>query len=306
MDDWEEKVRGTGGVLLGVWIPRDPNYVKNKEQKVPEPPKAPAEDWIKVKVVDDQSGIVIEKVELDLKTPDGNTEKHTTRLSGEIESLGLQSGDCEISGDLNELNIGNTLLFVGTGDSPVGKPEEGKPKPEKIPPPPSGSKYRIAIVEEHKVKTGETLKSIASTANMRWEALAKFNWGTDDPDEVNKHLHLDVGCTKKSTDGKNYIFDDSDQPGILYVPKKWTKSGLATNQQHTVRVKPVISENKSLEVYDKDANDKPIQKRKFTLISTDGEKIKGECDDNGYCKIENIKSKRNWRIHFDDFFAEKS
>src|SRR4030042_5180042 len=98
MDDWEDRFRGPCGSQYGVWIPRDPNYVKKQEQKAPEPPKAPANDWIKIKVVDDQSGEVIPKVILNLKTPDKSIDQHEKRLSGLIESLGLESGNCELSG----------------------------------------------------------------------------------------------------------------------------------------------------------------------------------------------------------------
>jgi hypothetical protein len=238
--DGDEDIRGPCGVQLGVWIPRDPNYVKKQEPAAPEPPKAPANDWIKIKVVDDQSGEVVPKVGLDLKTPDNSTEQHETRLSGLIESLGLQSGNCELSGDLNDLTIDNTLVFVGVGESPIGQQGASPFRPGKLPAPAPGSRYRIAIVEEHKVKTGETLKSIASSAGITWQALAKFNWGTDAAEEVNEHLRWIVGCTKKTADGKNYVFDNADSPGILYVPKKWKQGGLTTNQLHTIRVRKAL------------------------------------------------------------------
>jgi hypothetical protein len=243
MDDWEERFCGPCGIQYGVWIPRDPDTIKKKdEQKASEPPKAPANDWIKIKVVDDQSGEGIPKVVLDLKTPDNSTEQHETRLSGLIESLGLESGNCGLSDDLTDLTIDNSLVFVGIGDSPIGKQGASPFRPGKLPAPVPGSKYRIAIVDEHKVKTGETLKSIAASTGMTWQALAKFNWETDNPEEINKHLHWSVGCTKKTADGKNYILDDSDFPGIVYVPKKLNQRELATNQQHVIRVKHMLGD----------------------------------------------------------------
>ena len=55
---------------------------------------------------------------------------------------------------------------------------------------------------------------------MTWQELAKFNWQTDVPREINEHLAKDVGCTRKTRDGKNYIFTSEDDPGIIYIPKK--------------------------------------------------------------------------------------
>jgi hypothetical protein len=95
---------------------------------------------------------------------------------------------------------------------------------------------RIAEIEEHKVKTGESIKSLADANGLRWQELAKFNWGTDVPDEINKHLRDEVGCTKKTRDGYNYMFDDLDDPGIMYIPKQWSEDGLQTDKTHTIRV----------------------------------------------------------------------
>jgi LysM repeat protein len=218
MDDWEDSIRGPGGIRYGVWIPRDPNYVKKQEPKAPEPPKAPANDWIKIKMVDDQSGEVIPKVVLNLKTPDNSTEQHETRLSGMIESLGLQSSNCEVSCDLKDATIENTLSFVGIGEKPIGQKNANESNSKDDTGYKPGNKY-IASIEEHKVKTGETLKSVADSAGMSWQALAKFNWGTDDPDEINKHLFNDVGCTKKPQTEKTFYLTIRIHLALFLFPK---------------------------------------------------------------------------------------
>ena len=102
---------------------------------------------------------------------------------------------------------------------------------------PSRTRSRIAELQEHKVKSGESLNQIATDNGLTWQELAEFNWGTATPDVINEHLRDDVGCTKKTRDGYNYIFDDSDDPGLLYIPKTWQQTGLVTEQQHTIRVK---------------------------------------------------------------------
>jgi hypothetical protein len=97
---------------------------------------------------------------------------------------------------------------------------------------------RIAEIEEHKVKTGESIKSLAIANGMIWQELAMFNWGTAVPDEINKHMREDVGCTQM-VDRSTYRFDDTDNPGIVLIPKKWSQSGLATDQVHTIRVREI-------------------------------------------------------------------
>jgi hypothetical protein len=64
------------------------------------------------------------------------------------------------------------------------------------------------------------LASLAQSVGMSEQDLANFNWKTKNPDEIEKHLANEIGCTKKSADGKKYILDDADEPGILYIPQK--------------------------------------------------------------------------------------
>jgi hypothetical protein len=101
----------------------------------------------------------------------------------------------------------------------------------------SGSYFTAAVVEEHKVSTGESLESIASEHGLSWQQLAEFNCGSSDAKKVNQHLREVVGCTKLTQDGKSYILDDSDDPGLLLIPQKdWGKEGLPVNHRHTFRV----------------------------------------------------------------------
>src|SRR5581483_8096598 len=105
---------------------------------------------------------------------------------------------------------------------------------------PMAGQSTILSVERHKVRQGETLDSIARSAGITWQDLAVFNFGTADPDEINQHLRDDVGCTKRSGNGANYIFTDLDNPGIVLVPHPWRKPGLTTDQIHHVKVRPLM------------------------------------------------------------------
>lgn len=90
--------------------------------------------------------------------------------------------------------------------------------------------------EEYKVRTGDSLKSLAERIGTTWQKLAEFNWGTREPRRINDHLADDVGCTRQDARG-NYIFDDSDDPGKVLLPVSFTRSGLAARQIHTIHVK---------------------------------------------------------------------
>ena len=101
----------------------------------------------------------------------------------------------------------------------------------------SGSYFTATVVEEHKVATGESLQSIASEHGLSWQELAEFNCGSSETKQVNQHLREVVGCTRRTQDAKSYVLDDSDDPGILLIPKKdWGKEDLPVNHRHTFRV----------------------------------------------------------------------
>jgi hypothetical protein len=102
---------------------------------------------------------------------------------------------------------------------------------------------RIAEIEAHKVRTGESIDSLAKGVGMRWQDLAKFNWNTDVPVEINKALREVVGCTRKTADGYNYMFDDSDDPGIVYIPRPWSIEQLATGRIHTIYVSKIVPQD---------------------------------------------------------------
>lgn len=90
-------------------------------------------------------------------------------------------------------------------------------RPAKFPPPLPGKKY--------KVKTGDSWHTVAAHNGRTdpWDII-EFNFRTRNPREVNWYLEYYVGCTK-SSDGKNYSFDSSDSPGIVYIPPaSWTPS----------------------------------------------------------------------------------
>lgn len=97
----------------------------------------------------------------------------------------------------------------------------------------------VAKAKEYKVQDGDTMQSIADANGLTLQELAKFNFGSDKPDDVNKGMRSKVGAFKKSSDGKNLIFSAKDDPGILYIPEKFPEPSFASNGTHNITVKQI-------------------------------------------------------------------
>ena len=115
----------------------------------------------------------------------------------------------------------------GAAAAPAPKPPTG----------PIGPGF-LVTVETYRVKTGDTKESIARETQVAWDDIAKFNWGTTSDAELQEFFRDQVGCTKTTPDEESYIFDDSDEPGIIMVPHEWTSS-FAVGEEHTVYVAPM-------------------------------------------------------------------
>jgi spore germination protein YaaH len=77
----------------------------------------------------------------------------------------------------------------------------------------------LGIFIKYRVKDGDSIKSIAQSVGLTWQELARFNWGTDVPNEINWYLKNYFVCTHKTADGNNYLFTSQDEPGIIVLPK---------------------------------------------------------------------------------------
>lgn len=98
--------------------------------------------------------------------------------------------------------------------------------------------------DEYKISSKDSLVSLAEKANERtgaswtWYDVAKYNWGTDQPKEVNWYLYHIVGCRKTGRKG-NLMFSDDDEPGIIYLPTRLQiqKESSVVNKRKTCRGK---------------------------------------------------------------------
>ena len=203
------------------------------------PPDETAEEptsTFEVKVVWDATNEPVSGVELIITLPDGEEVEQATNAEGKVEIPDLdESGTCQVTSDIADASVMNTLDYVSRGAGAEARSSDSNaPAPQA--PEPAGGGWRIAEMSEHKVKKGESLKSLAQAAGLTWQELARFNFGTEEPREINEHLRDDVGCTKLTRDGHNYMFDDSDEPGLIYIPREWRASGLQTDVEHVIRV----------------------------------------------------------------------
>jgi hypothetical protein len=98
---------------------------------------------------------------------------------------------------------------------------------EQQPTSPKATQFPPASGEEYKVRSGESWNSIAGRFGLDVWKLIEFNFPVvnEAPSfdskcrQVNWLMRTHVGC-KKSSDGKNYSFDSSDWPGMIYVPAR--------------------------------------------------------------------------------------
>ena len=191
----------------------------------------PKKHWVQFKVVDERTGRPINGVRLGVKVPGGSEGLYVTSGKGTVRIEQIDSSVCSVGCELREPRLVTTRHFVGFGAAGGGESSPARDEPL------AGKGLVIAGIEEHKVATGESLQKLADQVGMTWLALAKFNWDTAVPKKINECLHDYVGCTRRTPDGHNYVFDDDDQPGVLYIPRPWFADGLATDREHIIRVK---------------------------------------------------------------------
>lgn len=201
--------------------------------------------WIQVRVIDERSGRPVNGVRLRINTPNGSGQYGVTSGRGTIRIDGLPPGICDVTCEIgSHPKLALTRQFVALGGQPAGNPGKDHDRPLE------GSALIIATIDEHRVATGESIASLAKEAGLSWQALANFNWDTDQPKKINERLRDFVGCTKKTRDARNYVFDDSDEPGIVCIPRSWELQGLATDKEHVIRVQALTQFHIILETVD--------------------------------------------------------
>ncbi|PTL77973.1 LysM peptidoglycan-binding domain-containing protein [Vitiosangium sp. GDMCC 1.1324] len=210
-----------------------PGTVPPLEKKATEE-AAPVEEKVRlmIQVVDDVTEDPISDLELNLKLPDGSEKKVKTDDDGRIELSDLTQGRVKVTTVIEGATLNETLAFAKAGVLPALQPAGKKTRKRRK----GVSGSFLARIISHKVSDGETLESIAESYELTADALAKFNWGTTDPEKIQSHLLIDVGCTTKDDSGK-FVLSSEDNPGIIYVARPLDMDWVALEQRHIWRVK---------------------------------------------------------------------
>ena len=199
--------------------------------------------WLKLKVVDHDSSEPIANVRLRLTLADGSEGDFVTDAKGMVCLQDVAAGSCSISSEIEGKKWVDTLVVVSPGATKFVDCVHHQQFA-------SAGPFELLDVEAHKVATDESIASLADVVGISWQQLAYFNWGTDDENQINASLSKVVGCTKM-VDELNYRFDDSDEPGIVYLPWPYQYDGFETEQEHVIRVKrakpPPVKEVPKLE-----------------------------------------------------------
>jgi hypothetical protein len=259
-----EVLRGPRNTLR-INIPQPRTPVAEPRPLPPEPappPKKKEKTWVTFQVVEEGTGRLLRRVRLRIKKPDGNEDYYTTNGEGVIRIDPVDAGKCDVSCDLKDARLANTWHFVALESRAAPLEANGATDS-------SSTMSGIAEIEPHKVRSGETLDGLAKSVDMTWQQLAKFNWSTDVPDEINVHLRDAVGCRKKTASGKNYIFDDADSPGIVYLPKPWIRLDRDTTETHVIRVRRITRPLDVVIPLEMDVDDDPLQDDEVRLQSAE-------------------------------------
>ena len=93
----------------------------------------------------------------------------------------------------------------------------------------------------YQLRDGDTLQSIAEreTAEgnpVTWQKLARFNWGTDEPEEVNAFMRDKLGSRRRSESNDFVISADDEPREQLLVPRSFTRGGLSVDKLYTLRI----------------------------------------------------------------------
>lgn len=236
-----EDEEGTETIVLvdsNYSFPRIRTMARPAAREKPEPPPPlQASSWVEVQVVWDGSGEPVANLPLVVEPPGGRGSMRSTGRDGRVRLDPADPGACEARCDLTGLKYGECVEVAGMGEKPAAA--NGGQHEARASEPSRGDRAQAIVrVVHRKVRSGDTLESIAKEEGLEWQELAFFNFGTKDAEEVNQHLIADVGCTQRTADGQSYLFADGDSPGVILAPRPWRQSGLASGRVHVIRVRP--------------------------------------------------------------------
>jgi hypothetical protein len=188
--------------------------------------RAPEVRSFELVILEAGAGRPLAGVPLEVLTPDGETHRVASDGGGRVRIDDLAPGVCLVSSVIEEARVETSHSIA----EPKGA---GRRTAGAAPPGPA----HLVRAERHRVRTGETPESIAEHQGVPWDRIAHFNWGTTDPDALESRYRDTLGSTRRTPEGR-VRFDDSDDPGILLVPRPFT-ARLAVGAAHELFVAPL-------------------------------------------------------------------
>lgn len=189
----------------------------------------PRTTWIEFQLVWAGTEEGVGGVGFSVTLPNGRKMPMATKSDGVARIESIDAGVCDLETTLQNVHLENALVVAATRSKDQGLVDRPRERPA------SNASMYLVEMEEYKVKTGDTIDSIARKARLSWQRLALFNWGTCEPSEINRYLFAEVGCRKRTRQG-NYVFDDADDPGVLQIPRPWRRYSLATAARHVFAI----------------------------------------------------------------------
>jgi LysM domain-containing protein len=237
------------------------------------PPPGAKRD-ISLRFLEAGTGRPVAGAPLRITAPDGSEARLTTSSAGTVTLTGLEPGRCVATSVIQ--NAIAAASFDPSTTVPL-PPSEARGNPAPI------QRGWLVQAETHRVRTGDTPESIARDTGVPWNDLARFNWDTIDPSEIQRALRERVGCTKKTPDGRRTLFDDRDEPGVILVPRPWTDS-FAVGMAHTLVVAPLRSITLSLE----NELGVPIPGAAYEIALADGSRRRGRLGRSGIARVPGV------------------
>lgn len=200
---------------------------------------APAATWIAFRAVDDATGNPIPGVTLPLQDAAGQRRSLVTGADGRVRLELPEEGSFQLTtGGRRPAALADTWAFLGFGDAALDvAPLVAGPDAALFPDGAAPRTGALARLEAHRVSAADSIAALANAEGMPWQDLARYNWGTAVPAEINAALELTVGTSKRTKDGRNLMFDDADRPGIVFLPRPIDEAGLATGREHILRLR---------------------------------------------------------------------
>jgi LysM repeat protein len=197
-------------------------------EKAPVPEVAPQQisASFALLAVENESDLPVSDLKLILKLPGAGDQQQATDAAGRIQVHGVSGPSAAVSSKVSGATFEKSWAYVKLDAAFGGTKGKGKRS--------ASGEFAIRVVA-YRVRTGDTLESIAKAHRISADDLTKFNWGTTDRKQVDAFLSLMVGCTERGPDG-HYRFDDQDSPGTLLVPQPIDVGGLSLDETHVMRL----------------------------------------------------------------------